>query len=87
MKANRLKQVQALTRAVKGNHLPMPIYRLLKDPDTWFWLDGSPYQGEPLPPMTATMTFQDEADARAIYSLWSKSPMEKVRINYGIQPN
>lgn len=84
MKANRLKQVQALTKAIKGDRLPMPIYRLLKDPDTWYWLDGSAYQGEPLPPMTAKMTFQDEADARAIFSLWNTSPMHKLRINYGI---
>jgi len=80
---NRKLQVENLTKSLKGNRSPMPIYKLLGT-DTWFWLDGSPYQGEPLPPMTATMTFQDVSDAQAIYSLWNTSPMHKLRINYGI---
>ena len=80
---NRKLQVESLKKAIQGDRLPMPIYKLLGS-ETWFWLDGSPYDGSPLPPFTATMTFQDEADARAIYSLWNKSPMQKVRLNYNI---
>ena len=83
MKINRLRKVEAL-KATANTQKILPIYRLLNDMNTWFWLDGTLYDGSPLPPFSPKMTLISQRDASAMYAIWTKSPIEKIRINYGI---
>jgi hypothetical protein len=85
MKPTRQKKVESLRAATTTKEI-WPIYRLLSEPDIWYYINGLPYDNKPLPPFTPKMTLIDHLDASAMCEIYGHEfkAFEKIRANYGI---
>jgi hypothetical protein len=86
MKNNRLRKVASLKAATATKEI-WPIYQLLSEPGIWYYINGLPYDGKPLPPFTPQMTLISHLDASGLCEIYGHEykVFEKIRANYGIE--